>query len=151
MAQANTFAKRFEGSAVLARPAVGPRDRARQLRSSAATYYDELLERASWFYEAVSFSEAMKSQTPGVGQAYLGSYTDADGDWLDGGRELHAARPRRSAGQVVLVGHRLRRRDPLPDRQPPAARRPRLRDPTSSYNDDGSVDLFFGPDPARER
>ena len=27
--------------------------------------YDELLERASWFYEAVSFSEAMKSQTPG--------------------------------------------------------------------------------------
>ena len=44
--------------------------------------YDELLERASWFYEAVTFSEAMKSQTPGLGQAYLGAYTDANGDWL---------------------------------------------------------------------
>ena len=29
----------------------------------------------------------MKSQTPGRGQAYLGSYTDADGAWLDGGRD----------------------------------------------------------------
>ena len=28
----------------------------------------------------------MKSQTPGVGQAYLGCYADADGEWLDGGR-----------------------------------------------------------------
>ena len=29
----------------------------------------------------------MKSQTPGAGQAYLGSYTDAAGDWLDGGQD----------------------------------------------------------------
>ena len=29
----------------------------------------------------------MKSQTPGAGQAYLGCYADADGEWLDGGRE----------------------------------------------------------------
>ncbi len=88
-------------------------------------YYDQLLERAAWFYEAVSFSEAMKSQTPGVGQAYLGSYTDADGDWLDGGRDytLHVpADPR----PTVLVGHRLRHWHPLPDRQRAAARRPGL-------------------------
>ena len=48
--------------------------------------YDELLERTSWFYEAVTFSEAMRSQTPGKGQAYLSAYTDANGEWLDGGR-----------------------------------------------------------------
>jgi hypothetical protein len=38
------------------------------------------------FYEAVSFSEAMKSQTPEAGKAYLGAYADADGEWLDGGK-----------------------------------------------------------------
>lgn len=26
----------------------------------------------------------MKSQTPGIGQAYLGAYTDSNGDWLRG-------------------------------------------------------------------
>ena len=67
MAQANTFAKRFDGATywpdrgwdtaiVLDNPAQRAED------------YDELLERASWFYEAVSFSEAMKSQTPGRGR-----------------------------------------------------------------------------------
>ena len=66
--------------------------------------YDELLERASWFYEAVSFSAAMKSQTPGEGQAYLGAYTDADGEWLDGGRDYTLHVPADSAGEAVLVG-----------------------------------------------
>ena len=42
--------------------------------------YDQFLERAAWFYEAVSLSAAMKSQMPGAGQAFLGTYTDADGD-----------------------------------------------------------------------
>ena len=92
MAKANTFAKRFQGSRywpdrhwdlaiVLSNPAQrGP-------------YYDELLERASWFYEAVTFSEAMKSQTPGLGQAYLGAYTDANGDWLQGDRHYRLHMP----------------------------------------------------------
>ena len=75
MAQANTFAKRFED--VRYWP-----DRQWELllvldnSTQRADHYDQLLERASWFYEAVSFSEAMKSQTPGLGQAYLGTYTD---------------------------------------------------------------------------
>ena len=42
---------------------------------------------------------------------------------------LHAARPAGPARQAVLVGHRLRRRHPLPDRQRAAARRPRLPRP----------------------
>ncbi|ROP66094.1 DUF1254 domain-containing protein [Curtobacterium sp. ZW137] len=84
MAQANTFAKRFPGTrywpdrrwdtaVVLSRS------------DQRGPWYDELLERASWFYEAVSFSSAMKSTTPGKGQAYLGAYVDAEGAWLDGG------------------------------------------------------------------
>ncbi len=45
----------------------------------------------------------MKSQTPGPGQAYLGGYTDAAGEWLDGGRDytLHvpADPPASSSGR----------------------------------------------------
>src|SRR4051812_28370106 len=85
MAQANTFVKRFEGSRYWPDRQW---DLAIVLDNSAqrGAFHDELLERASWFYEAVSFSEAMKSQTPGLGQAYLATYTDANGEWLDGGQ-----------------------------------------------------------------
>jgi hypothetical protein len=41
-------------------------------------------------------------------------------------RQLHPARPGRPPGQAVLVGHGLRRGLPLPHRQRPAARRPRI-------------------------
>jgi len=84
--------------------------------------YDQFLERAAWFYEAVSLSAAMKSQMPGAGQAHLGTYTDADGRWLDGGDDdiLHV--PARTARETVLVGDGVRHRKPLPDRQSAAAR-----------------------------
>ena len=61
MAQANTFVKRFEGSRYWPDRQW---DVAIVLDNSQqrGTYYDELPERASWFYEAVSFSTAMKSQ-----------------------------------------------------------------------------------------
>lgn len=75
MAQANSFAKRFDGSRYWPDrqwDLVLPMDNSGQ----RGPHYDELLERTSWFYEAVSFSEAMRSQTPGKGQAYLGAYTD---------------------------------------------------------------------------
>jgi hypothetical protein len=83
MAQANSFAKRFDGSRYWPDrqwDLVLPMSNSDQRGDG----YDELLERTSWFYEAVTFSEAMKSQTPGKGQAYLSAYTDADGNWLDG-------------------------------------------------------------------
>jgi hypothetical protein len=58
---------------------------------------------------------------PGVGQAYLGGYTDADGDW-----------PSTTSA-------------PLLDRQRSATRRPGLPHPDLVTNDDGSVDLHIGP------
>jgi hypothetical protein len=66
MAQANAFAKRFPGSRYWPDRQW---DLAIVLDNSAqrGPSYDELLERASWFYEAVSFSEGMKSHTPGLG------------------------------------------------------------------------------------
>jgi hypothetical protein len=49
-----------------------------------AENYDQLDERAAWFYEALTTSKGMTTTTPGVGSIYLGTYKDKDGDWLDG-------------------------------------------------------------------
>src|SRR5579871_486349 len=46
--------------------------------------YDQLDERAAWFYEAVVVSKGMLTQTPGVGQRYIAAYKDRTGAWLDG-------------------------------------------------------------------
>ena len=125
MAQANTFAKRFEGAPYWP-------DRQWDLRSSLdnsaqrGENYDELLGASVLVLRGRQLLGGDEEPDPGLGQAYLGSYTDADGDWLDGGAALHAARPGGSAREAVLVGDGLRRADPLPDRQRAAARRPRL-------------------------
>ncbi len=144
MAQANTFAKRFDGARywpdrqwdtaiVLSNP------------SQRGPGYDELLERSSWFYEAVTFSEAMKSQTPGAGQAYLGSYTDVDGEWLDGARSytLHvpADPPARLFWSVTVYDVWTRC---LIDNDQQRGDRG-SRDPELVSNPDRSVDLSFGP------
>jgi hypothetical protein len=144
MARANTFAKRFEGAKYWP-------DRQWDLvivlgnSSQRGPYYDELLERASYFYEAVTFSEAMKSQTPGLGQAYLGAYADADGEWLDGGKNytLHipADPPAKLFWSVTVYDVYTRC---LIDNDQQRGDRS-SRDADLQYKDDGSVDLFFGP------
>lgn len=144
MAQANSFAKRFPGS--LHWP-----DRTWDLvvqldhSDQRGRHHDQLLERAAWFYEAVSFSEAMKSQTPGVGQAYLGAYTDDSDEWLDGGEQytLHvpADPPAKLFWSVTVYDVDTRC---LIDNEQQRGDRG-SRNPDLVTNDDGSVDLFFGP------
>jgi hypothetical protein len=151
MAQANAFAKRFAGSRYwpdrqwdLTLPMTNSAQR--------GDGYDELLERASWFYEAVSFSEAMKSQTPGVGQAYLSVYADADGEWLDGAQDytLHvpADPPAKLFWSATVYDAWTRC---LIDNDQQRGDRG-SRDADLVHNDDGSVDLRFGPTapPGRE-
>jgi hypothetical protein len=61
--------------------------------------YDQLWERSAWFYEAVTNTKGMVSKTPGSARP-TGAYTDAKGDWLDGGKtyRLHVgANPRPSS------------------------------------------------------
>lgn len=144
MAQANTFAKRF------AQGSYWP-DRAWELAivlensAQRGENYDELLERASWFYEAVSFSEAMKSTTPGVGQAYLGAYTDGAGAWLDGGHDytLHvpAGVPAKLFWSATVYDAATRCLIDTPQQRGDRG----SRDAELVVNDDGSVDLQFGP------
>ena len=141
--KANTFDKRFAGSRYWP-------DRHWDLAivlshsSQRADNYDEYLERAAWFYEAVTFSEAMKSQTPGLGQAYLGAYTDGDGDWLDGAKNyrLHvSANPPAKLFWSATVYDTDTRCLINNDQQ----RGDRSSRDQLMLNEDGSVDLFFGP------
>ncbi|WP_433784688.1 DUF1254 domain-containing protein [Actinomycetospora sp. CA-101289] len=151
MAQANTFAKRFPGATYWPDRQW---DLAVQMTNSAqrGEGHDELLERASWFYEAVSFSEAMKSQTPGQGQAYLGAYTDAHGRWLEGGADytLHVPPgvPAKLFWSVTVYDVDTRC---LIDNEQQRGDRG-SRDGELVANDDGSVDVFFAPTapPGRE-
>jgi hypothetical protein len=144
MAQANSFAKRFPGSRYWPDRRW---DLVLQMESSAqrGDFYDELLERASWFYEAVSFSAAMKSQTPGEGQAYLSSYTDAAGDWLAGGTEYTLHIPADPPAKLFWSAtvYDIDTRCLIDNEQARGDRG--SRDPELRYNDDGSVDLYFGP------
>ena len=145
MAQANTFAKRFADARWWP-------DRqwflAIDLDNSAqrGEYYDELLERASWFYEAVSFSAAMKSQTPGEGQAYLGAYTDGAGDWLDGAKNYTVHVPADPPAKLFwsFTVYDAWTRCLIDNDQQRGDRG--SRDPDLHHNDGGSVDLYFGPD-----
>lgn len=145
MAQANTFAKRFDQGSYWP-------DRVWELAlvldnsAQRGDGYDELLERASWFYEAVAFSEAMKSTTPGVGQAYLGSYTDANGDWLDGSRNytLHvpADVPAKRFWSATVYDVATRCLIDNPQQRGDRG----SRDTELVTNPDGSIDLYFGPE-----
>ena len=144
MAQANTFAKRFKGSQYWPDRQW---DVAIVLDNSAqrGDHHDELLERASWFYEAVTFSEAMKSRTAGLGQAYLGAYTDSDGAWLDGGRSYTVHVPANPPAKLFwsFTVYDVDTRCLIDNDQQRGDRG--SRDHDLIVNDDGSVDLHFAP------
>ena len=144
MAQANTFAKRFDQAGYWP-------DRKWEIAivldnpTQRGDDYDELLERASWFYEAVTFSLAMKSQTPGVGQAYLGSYVGSDGQWLDGSRHYTLHVPADVPAKLFWCAtvYDVDTRCLIDNDQQRGDRG--SRDSELRVNDDGSVDLHFGP------
>jgi len=56
-------------------------------------FWNQLDERASWFYEAVGAGPAMAPKRPGPSSAYLGAYKDKGGEWLDGGRSYRLRVP----------------------------------------------------------
>lgn len=107
--------------------------------------YDQLDERAAWFYEAVVVSKGMLTQTPGVGQRYIASYKDRDGQWLSGGNhyQLHVP-PNPPATQFwsVTAYDEATRQMPVTEQG-----RPDLSSRKADLvkNSDGSVDVYFGP------
>lgn len=112
--------------------------------SQRAEFYDQLDGRAAWFYEAVTTSSGMVTRTPGVGQVYLGTYKDRDGDWLDGTKSYRLRVPADAPVEqfwsmtVYDVGARC-----LIDNPSQQADRSSRMD--LKVNDDGSIDLYVGP------
>jgi hypothetical protein len=106
--------------------------------------YDELDERAEWFYEAVTASEGMVTKTPGVGSTYLASYADKDGEWLDGAKsyKLHmpANPPAEQFWSIAVYSWDTRT---LIDNEQGRSSQSSVQDLV--MNPDGSVDLYYGP------
>jgi hypothetical protein len=127
MAKANTTDKRVE-----------PPDQ-------KANTYDQLDERAAWFYEAVVISKAMLTQTPGVGQRYIASYKDGKGEWLSGENtyKLHVpANPPAKGFWSVTAYDEATRQMPVTEQGRPDIS---SRKQNIVKNDDGSIDVYFGP------
>jgi hypothetical protein len=107
--------------------------------------YDQLDERAAWFYEAVVVSKAMLTQTPGIGQRYIASYKDRDGRWLDGGNtyRLHVPPNPPAKHFWSVTAYDESTRQMLVTRQGRPDLSSRKADVVT--NADGSVDVYFGP------
>lgn len=107
--------------------------------------YDQLDERAAWFYEAVVISKAMLTQTPGVGQRYIASYKDKDGKWLDGGKtyKLHvpANPPAKQFWSATAYDEGTRQMVVTEQGRPDISSRKK----DIVKNVDGSIDVYFGP------
>jgi hypothetical protein len=142
MARANSYQKRFEG----ARLWDGKRWEISLFISDTdqdLPTHTQLDERASWFYEAIGVTDGMMGKTVGAGQVYLEAQKDSDDNWLDGGNNytlrIPANVPMKQFWSITVYDNDTRcfvRTGQLPDK----SSRMDL-----SYNDDGSVDLYFGP------
>lgn len=107
--------------------------------------YDQLDERAAWFYEAVVISKGMLTTTPGVGQRYIAAYQDKGGDWLSGGNtyKLHVPPnpPAKGFWSVTAYDEDTRQMAVTPQGRPDLS----SRKEDLIKNADGSIDVYFGP------
>lgn len=106
--------------------------------------HEALDGRAAWFYEAVTNDPTMQSTIPGEGQIYLGAYTDGDGDWLDGANQykLHVPPEPPAAAFWSTTVYDVSTRCLIDNEQQLADRSSRM---DLLVNDDGSVDIYYGP------
>jgi len=108
--------------------------------------HEALDGRAAWFYEAVTNDPAMQSKTPGKDQIYLAAYFDSKKDWLDGANSyvLHVPPKAPAAAFWSATVYDVSTRCLIDNKQKIADRSSRM---DLLKNDDGSVDVYFGPKP----
>jgi hypothetical protein len=111
-----------------------------------AEHYQQLDGAAAWFYEAVTNDKAMHGQETGWGQVYMGTSQDKDSDWLSGEQNyvlhLPANPPAKAFWSITLYDVSTRCIIVNDQKKADLSSRQELQ-----YNDDGSVDLYFGPEP----
>ena len=142
MAKANTYTKRFEDAYW---PGTHWKDALAVNTTQREPGFEQLDERASYFYEAMAISEAMRSTTSGFGQRYMGVYQDKDGDWLTGGNNyrLHvSANPPVTQFWSLTVYDEKNRQMLVNETKNPDVS---SRNPEIVKNADGSVDVYVGP------
>jgi hypothetical protein len=143
IARANSYVKRFEGAIVWDgkywEKSLFITDTDQDLET-----HTQLDERASWFYEAIGVTDGMMGKIVGAGQVYLEAQKDSDGEWLDGGKNyvltIPANAPVKQFWSVTVYDNDDRcliDTGDFPDR----SSRMDL-----DFNEDGSVDLYFGPE-----
>jgi hypothetical protein len=142
MAKANTYTKRFEDTQW---PGARWKDILAVNTTQREGNIEQLDERASYFYEAVAISEAMRSTISGFGQRYMGVYQDKDGGWLTGGNNyrLHVpANPPAAQFWSVTVYDEKNRQMLINEtkRMDVSSRNPKV-----VKNADGSTDVYVGP------
>ena len=107
-------------------------------------YYTQVDERGSWFYEAIGNTAGMQGRILNFGQLYLETSKDKDGNWLDGGKtyrmRVPANPPVVQFWSFTLYDNTTR--GPVVTDQGAADLSSRQQ---LAANDDGSVDLYFGP------
>ena len=144
MAKANTYAKRFEDAYWPGTHWKGTIPVA-DVATQRAVNYDQLDERASYFYEAVVLSPAMKSTVSGFGQRYFGAYQDKDGGWLTGGNDyrLHvpANAPATQFWSVTVYDEKNRQMLVNETKRFDVS----SRGSGVVQNADGSTDVYIGP------
>ncbi len=113
-------------------------------QDDAVRYY--LDERSAFFYEAITTSKGMTTETPGLGQVYLGTKRDADGNVLQGGQTYRIRIPKDAPAlqfwSIVVYDVPLR----LFVRTPQQNAVLSSRSETLQFGEDGSCDIFTGPD-----
>ena len=119
---------------------------------SDAEYYEQDghtmlsgLSLMGWF--ATGSSIAMVEPPYGKGSAYMWTYTDANGDWLDGSKtyKMTMPAPIPAANFWSTVVYDVWTRSMLANGEAAASLNQYADGVTAS--DDGSIELFFGPEP----
>jgi hypothetical protein len=106
-------------------------------------------QRGTWFYEAVSSTKGMVNPTPGAGQVYMTTKRDNNGDLLRADRnyKLHvpADVPVKQFWSLTLYSEDTRRPYDNGGTEISDVSLDSRMDQLQ-YNDDGSIDLFVGPE-----
>ena len=112
-------------------------------------FYTQLDERLHYLYLGTWPAQAMNLPYPSNGQRYLESFKDKNGDWLDGSKhyKLHvpANVPSVRFWSVTVYDNKTRSMTMNQENKAAITSYDNL-----SYNDDGSVDLYFGPSAPNE-
>ncbi|MBX3417232.1 MAG: DUF1254 domain-containing protein [Pirellulaceae bacterium] len=113
--------------------------------SQETEHHTALDERTGWFYEAVTLTEGMTKPRVGVGQTYWGVQKDKDGQWLQGGNNYTLRVPANAPAKQfwAMTLYDVETRSFIETKQDIAGLDSRK---DLVKNEDGSVDLYFGPE-----